>query len=231
VEFGEAIFVAGQIAEAVGDGDEVDGIVGQGQMERVGFDGEDVEAGEFFRAEGEHSVGEVEGEDGGDGWGGRSNRRSFDFASRDKAARGFAQDDNFFFAFGFFPNNTLVTLELFLSTIRFTFDLCPNKTLFTWYFRAVLVEGEGHVAGAAAEVEDDGFGALERFAEGAGGAVPQPAVEAEGEDVVGAVVGRGDGVEHLANILGGGVLVGCAGGARSGGEFVLGCRISCHSKP
>ena len=46
----------------------------------------------------------------------------------------------------------------------------------------------------------DGFGALEDGAEGAGGAVPPAAVEADGEEVVGAVVGGGDGVEHLLDV-------------------------------
>ncbi len=36
-----------------------------GEMEGVGFDGDDVVGGEFFRAAGEHLVGEVDGEDGG----------------------------------------------------------------------------------------------------------------------------------------------------------------------
>ena len=114
--------------------------------------------GEFFCAEGEHLVGEVDGEDGGG-----------------VGCRG-----------------------------------------------AVFEEGEGHVAGAAAEVEGDGFGVLEDGAEEAGGAVPPPAVDAGGEDVVGAVVGGGDGVEHLLDVRGGGLLGGDAGGAGSGGAFVFG---------
>ncbi len=72
----------------------------------------------------------------------------------------------------------------------------------------MLVEGEGHVAGAAAEVEDDGFGALEDGAEDAGGAGPPVAVDAGGEEVVGAVVGGGDGVEHLLDVLCGSLLGG-----------------------
>ena len=50
-------------------------------------------------------------------------------------------------------------------------------------------EGQGQVAGAAAEVEGYGFWALQNGAEGAGCAAPHPAVEAYGKDVVGAVVG------------------------------------------
>ena len=49
-------------------------------------------------------------------------------------------------------------------------------------------------------------------AEGAGGAVPPAAVEAEGEEVVGAVVGGRDGVEHLLDVRCGGLLGGGAGG-------------------
>ena len=64
--------------------------------------------------------------------------------------------------------------------------------------------------------------------EDAGGAAPHPAVEAGGEDVVGAVVGGGDRVEHLLDVRGGGLLGGGAGGACPGGEFVLGCAFDCH---
>ena len=90
------------------------------------------------------------------------------------------------------------------------------------WLRAVLVEGEGHVAGAAAEVEDVGFGADEDGAEGAGGAGPPVAVDAGGEGVVGAVVGGGDGVEHLLDVRGGSLLGGGADRAGSGGELVFG---------
>ena len=165
MEFGEAFFVVGEVAEAEGGGDEVDGGVGEGEVEGVGFDGEDVVRGEFFCAEREHLVGEVDGEDGG-------------------GVRG-----------------------------------CGG---------AVFEEREGHVAGAAAEVEGDGFGVLEDRAEEAGGAVPPPAVDAGGEEMVGAVVGGGDGVEHLLDVRGGGLLGGDAGGAGSGGAFVFGCALDCH---
>ena len=40
--FGEAVCVVGEIAEAEGGGDEIDGGVGEGKVEGVGFDGEDV---------------------------------------------------------------------------------------------------------------------------------------------------------------------------------------------
>ncbi len=89
-------------------------------------------------------------------------------------------------------------------------------------------EGHGHVAGAAAEVERDGLGVLEDWAEDAGGAAPHPAIEAGGEDVVSAVVGWGDRVEHLLDVRRGGLLGGGAFGAGPGGEFVLGCAFDCH---
>jgi hypothetical protein len=93
----------------------------------------------------------------------------------------------------------------------------------------VLVECEGEVAGAAAEVEDDGLGALEDGVEGAGGAVPPGAVEADGEDVVGAVVGGGDGGEHLLDVLGGCGGVGDAVGTGSGRGVGLGMHcIQCR---
>ena len=157
-EFGEALFVVGEVAEAEGGGDEVDGGVGDGEMEGVGFDGDYVVWGELFCAPGEHLVREVDGEDGG----------------------------------GF------------------------------WCVRAVLVERHGHVACAAAEVEGDGLGVLQDGAEEFGSAGPPVAVDADGEEMVGAVVGGGDGVEHLLHGGGGGLLGGDAGGAGSGGAFVFG---------
>ena len=74
MDFGEAFFVVGEVAEAEGGGDEVDGVVGEGQMEGVGFDGDDVVRRRIFLAEGEHLVGEVYGEDGGGRCGGRLGR-------------------------------------------------------------------------------------------------------------------------------------------------------------
>ena len=62
---------------------------------------------------------------------------------------------------------------------------------------------------------------LEDGAEEAGGAVPPPVVDADGEEVVGAVVGGGDGVEHLLNVRGCGLFGSDAGGAGSGGAFVF----------
>ena len=88
--------------------------------------------------------------------------------------------------------------------------------------RAVLGECHGHVACAAAEVESDGFGMLEDGTKELGGAVPPIAVDADGEEVVGAVVGGGDGVEHLLNVRCGGLLGGDAGRAGSGGALVFG---------
>ena len=66
VEFGEAVGVAGEVPEAEGGGDEVDGVVGEREMEGVGLDGQDVVRGELLSAAAEHVVGEVE----------RQNRRS-----------------------------------------------------------------------------------------------------------------------------------------------------------
>ena len=53
-------------------------------------------------------------------------------------------------------------------------------------------------------------------------------IDAGGEEVVGAVVGGGDGVEHLLDVRGGGLLGGDAGGAGSGGAFVLGWVFDGH---
>ncbi len=200
-EFGEALFVVGEVAEAEGGGDEVDGVRGDGEMEGVGLDGDDVVGGELFCSAGEHLVGEVYGQDGG--WfRGRTKSRSFDYGTHDRAVSAFAQDDTFFIAF----------LCVFLER----------------RFWAVFEEGEGHVAGAAAEVEGDGFGALEDGTEGAGGAGPPVAVDAGGEGVVGAVVGGRDGVEHLLDVRCCGLLGGRAGGAGSGSAFVLGDGFGGH---
>jgi len=49
-----------------------------------------------------------------------------------------------------------------------------------------------------------------------------------GEEVVGAVIGGGNGVEHLLNVRGGGLFSGDTGGAGSGGAFVFGCAFDCH---
>ena len=46
--------------------------------------------------------------------------------------------------------------------------------------------------------------------------------------MVGSVVGGGDGVEHLLDVRCGGVLVGGAYWASSGGEFVLGGVFGSH---
>jgi hypothetical protein len=63
VQLGEAFGVAGEVAEAEGAGDEVDGGVGEGEMEGVGLDGADVAAGELGAREGEHVAGEVDGKE------------------------------------------------------------------------------------------------------------------------------------------------------------------------
>jgi len=164
-DFGEGLFVVGEIAEAEGGGDEVDGGVAKREMKGIGFDGEDVSAGKFFLSQGEHLVGEVDREDGS-GMG------------------------------------------------------CVG---------AMLEQGHRHVAGAAAEIEGDGLGVLEDGTEEAGGAVPPPAVDAGGEEMVGAVVGGGDGVEHLLDVRGGRFLIGRADGASAGGEFVFGKGIQSAS--
>jgi hypothetical protein len=163
-DLGEAFVVVGEVAEAEGGGDEVDGGVGYGEVEGVGFDGGYVVRAEFLDAESEHLVGEVYGEDGGGSGGGG----------------------------------------------------------------AVFEERHGHVAGAAAEIEGDGFGVLEDGAEEAGGAGPPGVIDAGGEEVVGAVVGGGDGVEHLLDVRCGVLLGGDAGGAGSGGAFVFGFEIDGH---
>ena len=67
------------------------------------------------------------------------------------------------------------------------------------------VQSEGHVAGAAAEIESAGAGALQDVAESAGGAAPPQAVNVEREQVVEQVVAGRDGGEHVAH-GGGGLL-------------------------
>jgi hypothetical protein len=96
--------------------------------------------------------------------------------------------------------------------------------------RAMFEERHCHVAGAAAEVEGDGFWMLEDGLEEAGGARPPSAIDASGEEMVGAVVGGSDGVEHLLDGGGSGLFGGDAGGAGSGGAFVFGegVHLSCR---
>src|SRR5665213_911228 len=48
VEFGETCLVVAQVTEAEGRGDEVDGVVGDGEMESIGLDGDDVVGGELL---------------------------------------------------------------------------------------------------------------------------------------------------------------------------------------
>src|SRR6202789_4263288 len=99
---------------------------------------------------------------------------------------------------------------------------------FRWAW-TMLVKCHGHVAGAAAEVEGDCLRMLEDGAKEACGASPPVAIDAGREEVVGAVVGGGDGVEHLLNVRGGCLLVCRADGAGSGGAFVLGFLLRAHA--
>lgn len=62
VEFGDAFAVVGEVSEAEGAGDEVEGGVGEGEGEGVGF--EEGGAGAFGLGGGEHGVAEVGAEDG-----------------------------------------------------------------------------------------------------------------------------------------------------------------------
>ena len=89
-------------------------------------------------------------------------------------------------------------------------------------WRTKFVEGEGHVAGAAAEVEDDCLGAGEDGTDGAGGAPPPDTIYPCRQQVVQEVVARSDGVEHLLDVRGGSDGVGDAGGARAGGGVGFG---------
>ncbi len=99
--------------------------------------------------------------------------------------------------------------------------------------RASLEEGKGHVARAAAQVEDEGVGPAQDVAEGAGRAPPPEAVDADGKEVIEEVIAAGDGVEHLLYV-GGGVLVGdefLTNGPRTGDEFVIFCGYHAGSFP
>src|SRR6202522_3438916 len=85
----------------------------------------------------------------------------------------------------------------------------------------MLVKCHGHVAGAAAEVEDDCLGVLKDGSEDAGGAGPPVAIDAGG----GEGVGRG-----VGGVRGGGSLVVRADGTGSSGLFVFGFRLR-HNVP
>ena len=64
-----------------------------------------------------------------------------------------------------------------------------------------------HIAGTAAEIKDVCVLVFEEGTKGAGGSMPPEAIQAKGEQMVGSIVGRGDGVEHLLHV-GGGVELG-----------------------
>ena len=64
VQLGEAFGVVGKVAEAEGGGDEVEGLVGVGQVEGVGLDEGGVGVGVFLPGVGEHAGGEIEAGDG-----------------------------------------------------------------------------------------------------------------------------------------------------------------------
>ena len=68
VDFGEAGGVVGEVAEAEGGGDEVEGVVGVGEVHGVAFDPEGVGGGELGAGAGEHFGGEVEAGDGFGDW-------------------------------------------------------------------------------------------------------------------------------------------------------------------
>ena len=74
-----------------------------------------------------------------------------------------------------------------------------------------FAERQGHVAGAAAEVENTCFRPREDLAEGACGAPPPGAINAARKDVIQDVVAVGDVVEHLLHVGGGGLRVGLRG--------------------
>jgi len=94
----------------------------------------------------------------------------------------------------------------------------------------MLEERHGHVAGAAAEIKRHGLRMLEDRLKEAGGAGPPGTVDADGEEMIGAVVGGGDGVEHLLHICGRFPLGGDAGRSGSGGALVFRlCLLSTHS--
>jgi len=77
-------------------------------------------------------------------------------------------------------------------------------------FRPVFEEGHGHVAGAAADVEDGRVRPGEDLAKAARRAPPPEPVNVGAEHVVEQVVARGDGVKHLPHSLRRGCFVRCA---------------------
>src|SRR6185437_5625642 len=64
MEFAQARFVVGEIAEAEGGGDEVERIIRKRQMEGVGLDGDSIVVAELLRAACQHGVGEIGCENG-----------------------------------------------------------------------------------------------------------------------------------------------------------------------
>src|SRR5260370_30808388 len=84
----------------------------------------------------------------------------------------------------------------------------------------LLAQGEGHVSGAAAKIENAGIGLGEGLRESAGGATPPQAVDVEGEHMVEQVVARSDRGKHLADGAGGGIGIARAFGGGSEYGFV-----------
>ena len=163
MDFAEAGLVIGEIAEAEGGRDEIEGLVGEGEAESVGFEEwknvwrgirgmVELRGGFFFGAD-QHGMRKIGAEDAG---------------------------------------------------------------------VAFAREGEGEVAGAAAEIEDSGVGALENGAKEAGGAFAPAAIGLEGEEMIEEVVTRGDYGEHFADFARGVRFgVGAFGaGAWDGGEVI-----------
>ena len=77
-------------------------------------------------------------------------------------------------------------------------------------------EGEGEVAGAAAEVEDARVGAAQDALESSRGAMAPVAIQRKGQKVIQEVVARRDAAEHLAHARGGFAFVERADRPRAG---------------
>ena len=83
----------------------------------------------------------------------RTNRRSFDCASRDETARGFAQDDNFA------QDDTFATRDFLIGD----FPMPHKYPIFLGWLEAAVDEGGGTASGEELDEEDGGgqAGALE----------------------------------------------------------------------
>ena len=202
-EFGKAAVVVGEVAEAEGGGEEVEGGVGEGKREGVGFK-----------------------VDGADRWSGAAGKRSglkgalrigLAAASPERKAEARARGAGLFPALLLRPADG-TNEQVGGGAERFVAGDCEHGMgevsaedasaaadgAFASFFVGDALESEREVASAAAEVENAGVGAGKNAAETAGDPASPNDVEAERKKMIEKIVAGGDRGEHLADGAGSG---------------------------